>query len=70
MFEIKHNSLFVFHTEIMVLTNLKELVGARKRKRGTISKPEEPASRPLSVREFHRAHESKVLPHVRRGTLK
>jgi hypothetical protein len=30
MFEIKHNSLFVFHTEIMVLTNLKELVGQER----------------------------------------
>ena len=42
--------------------------GKRKRKLGNISKPEEPVRRPTTVREYHRAHESKVLPHVRRGS--
>ena len=41
--------------------------GKRKRKLGNISKPEEPARRPATIREYHSARESKVLPHVRRG---
>jgi hypothetical protein len=41
--------------------------GTRKRKSGNVSKPEEPARKPQTVREYHRAHEAKILPHVRRG---
>jgi hypothetical protein len=34
---------------------------------GKASKPEEPARKPQTVREYHRAHEAEILPHVRRG---
>jgi hypothetical protein len=34
---------------------------------GKASKPEEPVRKPQTVREYHRAHEAEVLPHVRRG---
>ena len=34
---------------------------------GKASKPEEPARKPQTVREYHRAHEAEILPHGRRG---
>ena len=34
---------------------------------GKASKPEEPARKPQTVREYHRAHEAEILSHVRRG---
>ena len=34
---------------------------------GKASKPEEPARKPQTVREYHRAHATEILPHVRRG---
>jgi hypothetical protein len=43
--------------------------GKTKRKLGNVSKPEEPGRRPLTVREYHRTHEAKILPHVRRGLV-
>ena len=36
---------------------------------GKASKPEEPAGKPQTVREYHRAHEAEIRPHVRRGLL-
>jgi hypothetical protein len=33
---------------------------------GKSSKPEEPARKPQTVREYHRAHEAEILPYVRR----
>jgi hypothetical protein len=36
-------------------------------KSGKASKPEEPARKPQTVREYHRAHEAEIHPHVRRG---
>ena len=39
----------------------------RRRKSGKISKPDEPARRPLPVREFHVCRETKLLPEVRAG---
>ena len=38
--------------------------GTRKRKSGNVSKPEEPARKPQTVREYHRAHEAEILPNV------
>jgi hypothetical protein len=35
--------------------------------KGEVSKPWEPARNPSGVREFYRAQESKILPHVPRG---
>ena len=34
---------------------------------GKASKPEEPARKPQTVREYHRAHQAEIRPHVRRG---
>ena len=34
---------------------------------GKASKPEEPARKTQTVREYQRAHEAEILPHVRRG---
>ena len=34
---------------------------------GKASKPEEPARKPQTDREYHRVHEAEILPHGRRG---
>lgn len=41
--------------------------GKRKHKLGNVAKPEDPVWHPTTVREHHKAHEAKMLPHVRRG---
>ncbi|XP_053383231.1 uncharacterized protein LOC123562931 [Mercenaria mercenaria] len=41
--------------------------GKRTRKSGKVSKPNQPARNPFPVREYHKASEAKILPHVRRG---
>ena len=42
------------------------LRGRRVPESGKSNKPEEPARKPQTVREYHRAHEAEILPHVRR----
>ena len=41
--------------------------GKQKRKKGDVSKPNEPARGIQPVRQFHKRDETKILPHVRRG---
>jgi hypothetical protein len=38
-----------------------------KRKSMVVSKPNEPARGCMTVRQYHRRDESKIVPHVRRG---